>query len=417
MSHRGVQATTKKLSSSSCLSTSKTSTNDAGCQKEESYTVLYYKRKNKVHKSKGVSKKDGVLTVVPPPKATVVLQGGNQTVFKGIQREIAKRILQVDDIVVLGSYEVEILSRDTAVSSTTIKGKPKPAVLLPRKRTSFSRVRGPLHPKANGPLANVVLRTTGSVGRSKPSCRPLPQPPPQPFKEPSSPIYALSDNETSSDDDPDHGLASDAKKENNYRTVPLRRGSTKRSASLAASTATISRSKIRGVPPHKKQALLSASTSRRATGLQPLRQRQSMAAGTGSSAPTIFPGAIGRVDVPHSIKGVLKPHQVEGVAFLWNCLTGHGKACAVSPHVDVEHGSRQSFKGAILADEMGLGKTLMTIAVICALHRQRRDTVCKDVLQCYRFFSNDFSGNSQYLFCDCKEIRGRMPLVACGKLG
>ncbi len=38
-----------------------------------SYEVLYYKRTNKVHKSKGVSRMDGILTVHPHPSNLVTL--------------------------------------------------------------------------------------------------------------------------------------------------------------------------------------------------------------------------------------------------------------------------------------------------------------------------------------------------------
>lgn len=53
----------------------------------------------------------------------------------------------------------------------------------------------------------------------------------------------------------------------------------------------------------------------------------------------------------------LRPHQVEGVIFLYECLMGFR-----SPQC---HG-----RGALLADEMGLGKTLMTITTIWTLLKQ-----------------------------------------------
>ena len=71
------------------------------------------------------------------------------------------------------------------------------------------------------------------------------------------------------------------------------------------------------------------------------------------SQPTVLPD----VPLPASIRTTLRPHQVDGVEFLWKALNRH--------------------KGAMLADEMGLGKTLMTIAILCALHRQDRH---KDML-------------------------------------
>ena len=93
------------------------------------------------------------------------------------------------------------------------------------------------------------------------------------------------------------------------------------------------------------------------------------------SNDTAFEGAVGTIDVPHSISSVLKPHQRSGIVFLWNCLNGNGE---VSPHAEQngDTSDLDSYKGGcILADEMGLGKTLMTIATICALYRQRRDRV------------------------------------------
>jgi DNA repair and recombination protein RAD54B len=50
----------------------------------------------------------------------------------------------------------------------------------------------------------------------------------------------------------------------------------------------------------------------------------------------------------------LRPHQHEGVKFMYECVMG----------------MRESGEGAILADEMGLGKTLQTIALIWTLLKQ-----------------------------------------------
>lgn len=50
----------------------------------------------------------------------------------------------------------------------------------------------------------------------------------------------------------------------------------------------------------------------------------------------------------------LRPHQKEGVRFLYDCVMGF----------------RGNGVGAILADEMGLGKTLQTIALIWTLLKQ-----------------------------------------------
>ncbi|SPO28747.1 related to RAD54 - DNA-dependent ATPase of the Snf2p family [Ustilago trichophora] len=53
----------------------------------------------------------------------------------------------------------------------------------------------------------------------------------------------------------------------------------------------------------------------------------------------------------------LRPHQVEGVKFLYERVMGM-------------HADGLKFQGAILADEMGLGKTLQTIALILTLMKQ-----------------------------------------------
>ncbi|XP_064186715.1 DNA repair and recombination protein RAD54-like [Anguilla rostrata] len=55
---------------------------------------------------------------------------------------------------------------------------------------------------------------------------------------------------------------------------------------------------------------------------------------------------------------VLRPHQREGVKFLWDCVTGR---------------RIQDSYGCIMADEMGLGKTLQCIALMWTLLRQSPD--------------------------------------------
>ena len=52
---------------------------------------------------------------------------------------------------------------------------------------------------------------------------------------------------------------------------------------------------------------------------------------------------------------VLRPHQREGVKFLYDCVTGD---------------RIQGYHGCIMADEMGLGKTLQCIALLWTLLKQ-----------------------------------------------
>ena len=103
----------------------------------------------------------------------------------------------------------------------------------------------------------------------------------------------------------------------------------------------------------------------------------------------MFHGAIGSLQAPHSIKSILRPHQVQGIIFLWNCVTGASEVLnqmkeLESPTDIVDHDYNNTHKkynndddvhGAILADEMGLGKTLMTITILFALYRQDRNKV------------------------------------------
>ena len=79
-----------------------------------------------------------------------------------------------------------------------------------------------------------------------------------------------------------------------------------------------------------------------------------------------------RVVVDPSISSKLRPHQREGVKFLYSCLMG-----LKSPDM----------RGAILADEMGLGKTLQTITLIWTLLRQspiagQKPTINKVLICC-----------------------------------
>ena len=56
---------------------------------------------------------------------------------------------------------------------------------------------------------------------------------------------------------------------------------------------------------------------------------------------------------------VLRPHQREGVKFMYDCVTG---------------ARIENYHGCIMADEMGLGKTLQCVALIWTLVKQGPDT-------------------------------------------
>lgn len=78
------------------------------------------------------------------------------------------------------------------------------------------------------------------------------------------------------------------------------------------------------------------------------------------------------VIVDPSLSSILRPHQKEGVKFLYECVMGFRPFDGY---------------GALLADEMGLGKTLMTITLIWTLYKQNpflssKDSVVKKTLIC-----------------------------------
>lgn len=53
------------------------------------------------------------------------------------------------------------------------------------------------------------------------------------------------------------------------------------------------------------------------------------------------------------VGNILRPHQREGVKFMYDCVTG----------------KNGDFMGCIMADEMGLGKTLQCISLVWTLLR------------------------------------------------
>jgi DNA repair and recombination protein RAD54B len=60
------------------------------------------------------------------------------------------------------------------------------------------------------------------------------------------------------------------------------------------------------------------------------------------------------------ISKFLRPHQREGVSFLYDCMMGY-------KGIESSNGAGYEGNGAILADSMGLGKSIQAIALIWTL--------------------------------------------------
>ncbi|VEU43372.1 unnamed protein product [Pseudo-nitzschia multistriata] len=398
---------------------------------EHEYTVLYYKRKtNKVHRSRGVSKLDGTLSLAGPggsgtgaPTATLRSSDTDRVVFKGAFRGRAREdgergaplpglVLRADETVAVGPYEVEILSRDdrgsgkSSSNATTNNSNNnynnnnnsissrKPIPLMGRDPNRI-RIGKRSTNKPGVQRSGISGMRRGLLGTKRPLADALRKPPLQPGG--SSTARAggsRGSGENDDDDNDDSGNDGHTHGETTPFSSPARRFPLPPRAGPNAR-----------LPGFRRPG-------RTASGLGKTRPGPSSRAGTATAAPTgnaspsLFPGAVGNPVVPHSISSRLRPHQVEGVEFLWNCLTGNGAVGERSPHVGGEGAQRASTRGCILGDgrwlrrvrpltreffatrpslavwfptatrsgtpEMGLGKTLMTIATISALHRQKR---------------------------------------------
>ncbi|RKP24026.1 P-loop containing nucleoside triphosphate hydrolase protein [Syncephalis pseudoplumigaleata] len=92
---------------------------------------------------------------------------------------------------------------------------------------------------------------------------------------------------------------------------------------------------------------------------------------------------------------ILRPHQVEGVRFLYECTTG----------MRVENAY-----GCIMADEMGLGKTLQCITLLWTLLRQspnpRQPTIDKCLIVCPSSLVKNWANEL------IKWLKGRLPCIA-----
>jgi hypothetical protein len=323
------------------------------------FEVLYYKRTNKVHKTKGVAKADGVLTVLQHTKLNTVTlydaaafdvaadestddgssdddseedtkkgkkkwqksskknkSRSSGVVFSGVQAEIAKSAstFQEDDIVTLGGYEVQILGTRTSKGTVT-------------KPEAGPKALNTLHTPKNLFVARGLGR--GSLG--------LPPRKAVPLHSKRAPIGAKKIPTPMLPSNTSQSLGTNTSDDEPTPPVPLPRTSAVlqrrplQSKSILAGKNTIGK-KI-GAKSTKTTALTKKRPdTSRADTLSPLPPKPAKSPKL-ASTPTILPD----IPLPAAIRQVLRPHQVSGVDFLWRALTS------------------SSTQGAILADEMGLG--------------------------------------------------------------
>lgn len=254
-----------------------TSAGEASTNDTSVYTVLYYKRKNKVHKSKGVSKMDGLLTIAPGSMVSLSTPCGIPVVAPRREPEIAKQKLEEDSVVNLGSHEIEIVSLRSGDDITSSQGsKTFPSKSLP---ATFRRPLSSNTAVASLPGNKYASKT--KIHGSKCALPPL-------------------------------GVT----QINAQNTRLVSRAGSKRSLSTEPPQPQ-PRGKPRLAPLHHRPWHKPQPTGAAFGPIQPV------------GAVSLFPGAVGTIDLPHSISSALKPHQRTGLVFLWNCLTGNGE---VSPH-------------------------------------------------------------------------------------
>ncbi len=324
------------------------------------FTVLYYKRKNKVHKSKGVSKFDGTLTFgrsAGTTPSSVTLRDDNETVvYQGTMRGETGEFYP-GQVISVGAHDVEILSLDkTSGNPSTITEKVKPLACNCAYTQGVQVVRKSLI------LGDGKSSRRVGLGGMRPSAVRTRKPALQP------PAPALKKQKTSWMDT------------ENSENIDIESSSL---PSLSKPFVGLKRNTKTMLPGFKRPIIGNKTTSvglgGRGMGARSSIKRNTKVLSSQKSTSTctaktiapigdtqiFFPGAIGNPMVPHSIRKVLRPHQVEGVVFLWNCLTGNGQAANLSPHFwdecdDAEHSdderigtkvsSRCSPKGCILSD-------------------------------------------------------------------
>ena len=341
----------------------------------QTYAVLYYKRSNKVHKTKGTSRLDGILTIYAPPSNLVTLKpaeadddddddddnndnnsvgasdsesedDGKMSYKKKMQAmrkkkkktgntgtrstpkvlyssknpDIAKRVfenssLEDDDIVVLPAWECQIVSNLSNVASAPGL---KPVVAVAVAVASRSGGLMALASKSTLPSTNRTSLTSAKSGSSVQlggQKRPLikTNSSNNPLLKRKPPLQPLHSNKTSTSTSSVGGAV---------KRKPPAQPKPKVQDTADSNDDDDTEAEAKKKPSSTASIHSSLLQSKKRKLVQgPLR---TPIAGTDTNAQNdeCFKGAIGKLHAPASIKSILRPHQQTGIVFLWNCLTG-----------------------------------------------------------------------------------------------
>jgi hypothetical protein len=337
---------------------------------------------------------DGTLTFVCPQQQqqqqqqqdtsfmnNVILKahgGNNEIIYEGtLSSDIVNKDPKslIDEIISIGPHEVEILDIVTTSSSST---STTAAAATTNQQTNVMLNRG----FTNRNLQNSKSRSDKTLllpGKKRPvqqvvtnlsqQRKPIPQPQPKKIKSQKTNQDDDYDDDNNLDDTrfiatlkendtnvrpvsnynnrnrylpPSFQKKNDDKNNNNNKTTSVRSINNQlTSSSTRARPASIGRP--------KQESLSTTASSTTST---------TTAATTTTTTLPFFPGAVGNLNVPHSIRSVLKPHQIHGITFLWNCLTGNSRVATKSPHCVMDDvttpttttTAMMSYKGCILSD-------------------------------------------------------------------
>ena len=323
-------------------------------QEEVKYEVLYYERKNKVHKSKGVSKFDGILSIAvtsgyirlqdtaatadndssddDSEEEDAKLRGkakekqrrkhhqqqrkSKPVPYSGRDKALAQKCcdLQDDETIVLGGYEVQIVSSMKAAKPKTASG------LLAHKR-SVTNNNTLIRKRPNSLLGN----SNGSIGSNAPTGglkrgggpllsttrKVLPKPL----------VSSIKSNTTTTTT------------KNNKNALPLARTIPPNTTNNTNGNNNPLSNRMIVAKPLVRRTVGGTSLAMRK---QPPKQPQNGNKENNSNgiAPTTTANNINicpHIPMPASLRTVLRPHQVQGVEFLWNALTeGPQRGCILA---------------------------------------------------------------------------------------